>query len=207
MSIYHKGVLFERYADDVICHCRSKSEAIELKSHIRARMEACGLKLNEEKTRIVNCMSGTKGRNKEEEVGFDYLGFTFRPRKALRKDGVAFTSFLPAISSKAKNKIREQIRGWKLNQKTFLKISDVALMIDSQMRGWMTYYGKFYISALNTFLLEVNHSLARWACRKYKRFHGNRWKALYWLGRLAERDKTLFYHWRVGLLPPLSHHD
>ena len=145
MGIYHKGVLFERYADDVICHCRSKSEAIELKSHISARMEACGLKLNEEKTRIVSCMSGKKGRNKEEEVGFDYLGFTFRPRKALDKNGVAFTSFLPAISQKAKNKIREQIKGWKLNHKTFLKISDIVLMIDSQMRVYFCYHFHIYM--------------------------------------------------------------
>ena len=207
MSIYHKGVLFERYADDVNCHCRSKSEAIELKSHISARMEACGLKLNEEKTRIVCIKSGIKGSNKEEEVGFDYLGYTFRPRKALRKDGSAFTGFLPAISQKAKNKIREQIKGWKLNQKTFLKIEDIVLLIDSQVRGWVTYYGKFYVSALKSFLQEVNHCIARWARRKYKRYRGNWWKALYWLGRLAERDKTLFYHWRVGILPPLSHHD
>jgi len=208
MGIHHKGVLFERYADDVICHCRSRSEAIALKNHISARMEACGLKLNEEKTRIVCIQEGIKGNNnKEEEVGFDYLGYTFRPRKALRKDGSAFTGFLPAISQKAKNKIREQIKGWKLSQKTFLKISDIVHLIDSQVRGWVTYYGKFYVSALKSFLQEVNHCIARWACRKYKRFRGNWWKALYWLGRLAERDKTLFYHWRAGIVPPLSHHD
>ena len=93
----------------------------------------------------------------EEEVGFDYLGCTFRPRKALRKDGSAFTGFLPAISQKAKKKIRKQIKGWKLNQKTFLKIPEIALMIDSQLRVWVTYYGKFYTSALKSFIQDVNH--------------------------------------------------
>jgi RNA-directed DNA polymerase len=201
-EINPKEVPLERYADDSICHCRSKREATELKRHISIRMEACGLQLNEEKTRIVCNNPRAKGRE-GEEIGFKFFGYTFRPRKALRKDGSVFTGFLPAISQKAKNKIRTQIRGWKFLRQPNLKLSDIALKIDSQVRGWLTYYGKFYSSAVKSFLQEINHCIARWLCRKYKRFKGSWWKALYWLGYLAKRDKTLFYHWKAGIVPPL----
>jgi RNA-directed DNA polymerase len=44
---------FERYADDIIAHCNSESEATNLKEAIKQRLLECKLKLHPEKTRIV----------------------------------------------------------------------------------------------------------------------------------------------------------
>jgi len=46
---------FERYADDVICHCRTEEDARALWRAIADRFAACKLVLHPEKTRIVYC--------------------------------------------------------------------------------------------------------------------------------------------------------
>lgn len=61
-----------------------------------------------------------------------------------------------------------------------------------------------YPSEMKSFLQAINHCLARWVARKYKRFRGRVWQALYWLSEIAKRDKSLFFHWRFGILPPVS---
>jgi group II intron reverse transcriptase/maturase len=60
MTIRHPSILFERYADDTICHCKTREEAEGLQLSIRARMEQCRLKLNEEKTKIVYCKTSQR---------------------------------------------------------------------------------------------------------------------------------------------------
>jgi len=53
MKRKYPSVPFERYADDTICHCRTKEEAEFLKTAIKDRIEQCKLSLNEAKTKIV----------------------------------------------------------------------------------------------------------------------------------------------------------
>jgi RNA-directed DNA polymerase len=160
MTIHYRSVPFERFADDIVCHCQSKREAESLKIQVSNRLESCGLKLNEEKTQIV-CSNPKKQDKKAVAVGFDYPGYTFRPRKAVRKNGSVFTGFLPAIGRKGKLHIRSQIKEWKLSSKTCLTISEVAARIELQVRGWINYYGKYYASSLKSFLQEINRGIAR----------------------------------------------
>ena len=47
----HPKVPFERYADDIICHCDSQAEAESLRAELEARLAACRLELHPEKTR------------------------------------------------------------------------------------------------------------------------------------------------------------
>ncbi|EFZ0533156.1 group II intron reverse transcriptase/maturase, partial [Shigella sonnei] len=44
------GVPFERYADDVVCHCHSQWQADALISGLRQRLAQCGLQLHPQKT-------------------------------------------------------------------------------------------------------------------------------------------------------------
>src|SRR5262245_62971786 len=46
---------FERYADDIICHCKDAEEARALWSAIADRFAACKLVLHSQKTKIVYC--------------------------------------------------------------------------------------------------------------------------------------------------------
>ena len=100
---------FERYADDAIVHCRSESQARSVVEAIRQRLAECGLELHSEKTRIVYCKDATR-RQCHENVAFDFLGYTFQPRRARNRQGKNFVSFLPAISAKAAKGIRQSPR-------------------------------------------------------------------------------------------------
>ena len=52
MRTTHPEVPFERYADDVVAHCRTKEQAEQVLESIRERLERCRLELHPEKT---NC--------------------------------------------------------------------------------------------------------------------------------------------------------
>lgn len=107
-------VPFERYADDCICHFRTKEEAEYVHGKIKERLEQCGLALNQKKTKIVYCKDDDrKGSYKEEK--FDFLGFTFRARSSRNRYGKLFINFSPAISKKAIVRIGREIRSWKLH--------------------------------------------------------------------------------------------
>jgi RNA-directed DNA polymerase len=80
------AVSFERYVDDAVVHCVSERQARFVLKAIMQRMEAVGLALHPDKTRVVYCQDG-KRRGSHEHTSFTFLGFTFRARGARRKDG------------------------------------------------------------------------------------------------------------------------
>ena len=105
----YPGVQFERYADDAVVHCATERQAREVLAAIGKRMEQVGLRLHPAKTRIVYCKDGGR-RGSHEHTSFTFLGFTFRARAARGKNGKKFTSFLPAVSKDALNKMSAEVR-------------------------------------------------------------------------------------------------
>ena len=200
MQQRHPSVPFERYADDVIVHCRSKEEAESVLRAIAERFTACGLVLHPTKTRIVYCKDDNRP-GKSEHVQFDFLSFTFRARPARGRQGRVFFGFVPAISRRAVQAIREKIRSWRLTSKTHLHWGDLAALLDPRVRGWWTYFGRFYASAARRALQSVNQAIVWWVRRKYKRVHQTWRAAVRWTARLARRVPVLLELWRLGVLP------
>jgi len=198
---HYPGVQFERYADDAVIHCESEAEAREVREAVRRRLEECGLELHSEKTRIVYCKDDDRPGN-YEHVRFDFLGYTFQPRRAKNRWGKYFVSFLPAISGKAAKRIWATMRGWKLAAtRNNQSLEDLAQLIDPYVRGWMNYYGRFYRSKCVDVLRHLNRLLVGWACRKFRRFRRRERAAGYWLGRVARRDPKLLALWALGVRP------
>jgi RNA-directed DNA polymerase len=194
-------VQFERYADDAIVHCRSERQAREVLEAIRGRFLQCGLELNATKTRVVYCKDDDRP-GKSGSVKFDFLGYTFQPRRAKNRWGKFFVSFLPAMSTKAAKAIRATIREWRMaSTRNNQSLEDLARFANPVVRGWMNYYGRFYRSRCVQVLRHLNEALAAWARRKYRRFRRRERASMYWLGRIARRDRTLFAHWEQGVLP------
>ena len=192
MERNHPRNPFERYADDVVVHCATEQEALMLLEKIRERLGECKLELHPEKTKIVRCKKGDKrGEYPNEE--FDFLGFTFKKRKAKTKKGILFTSFLPAVGDKAIKKIQKDILEWEIHHKTGRTLDDIAEMINPVVRGWINHYGKFYKSELDKVLENIDYRLTKWAVKKYKKL--KRSNATKWLKRIKERDPRLLAHW------------
>jgi RNA-directed DNA polymerase len=190
------AVPFERYADDAILHCKTKAQAQTLRDAIIERLAQVGLKLNLDKTRIVYCKDSDRTGSHEHEQ-FDFLGYTFRPRLARSKAGKKFVSFLPAVSDDAAKAMRRTIKRWRLHLRSGSTLADLAHEINSTVRGWINYYGRFYRTELIQTLKLINHYLMRWAMRKYKRLRGHPARAARFLTAIAERDRNLFAHWRL----------
>lgn len=188
-----------RYADDAVAHCVSLRQAKYLLRRLQERFQQYGLQLNLEKTRIVYC----KDEDRKEDysnISFDFLGYTFKPRLAKNKHGKHFVSFLPAIADKAKKAVRKVVRSWKLQLKSDKNLKDLSNMFNKQIQGWANYYTHFYKSEMNTVFRYINGCLVKWVRRKYKK-RKHRRKAEYWLGGIALRDRNLFAHWKLGVLP------
>ncbi|WP_391520291.1 group II intron maturase-specific domain-containing protein [Enterococcus avium] len=163
------------------------------------RFRIFGLELHPDKTKIVYCRDSDRMGNYPITT-FDFLGFTFRPRGAKNKYGKCFTNFLPAVSDKAKKAIRKEVRNWRLQLKADKKLEDLANMFNSKIQGWMNYYMKFYKSEMYSLLRYINQCLVKWVRRKYKKRQARR-KAEHWLGEIAKRERNLFAHWKIGILP------
>jgi RNA-directed DNA polymerase len=202
MKRHCPGVPFERYADDALIHCHSKAQAEQLLEAVRERLRQCGLELHPTKTKLVYCKDDDR-RETFEPHRFDFLGYTFQPRRAKNRHGKFFVSFLPAISNKAATAVRQTIRDWRLafsrNNQT---LADLARLTDPYVRGWMNYYGRFYRSRCVLVLRYLNDTLVRWAMRKYKRLRRHHRRAAHWLVGVAGREPRLFAHWYLlGLRP------
>jgi len=195
------SVWFERYADDAIVHCGSELQARAVLDAIRGRFAQCGLELHSEKTRIVYCKDDDRPGD-FEHVKFDFLGYTFQPRRAKNRWGKYFVSFLPAIGTKAAKVIRKTIREWRMaSTRNHQRLEDLARLVNPSVRGWMNYYGRFYRSKCVQVLRHLNEALAAWARRKYKRFRHRERASMHWLGRIAQRDPKLFVLWQLGVKP------
>lgn len=204
MEIHFPDCPFERYADDMIIHVRNEPYARKVLKAVRERFEACKLELHPEKTKIVYC--NRKERRKKGKVKaqqFDFLNFTFRPRKLMTKDGQLMFGFSPSISRKSTKRIIAECRKLRFHRWVHLDIHQLSRSLSSKIRGWINYFGKFHISGMKTVFLHLNRRLAKWAFNKYKRFKRRKsvFYAKLWLRQVARNFQYLFPHWKYGFTP------
>ena len=101
-------------------------------------------------------------------------------------------------------KLHEKMKEWKLHSHLDWKLQQVAVEIESQVRGWYNYYNKFGKTEFVKVMNHLNMVLAYWIRRKYKLFHRKPIvKAFIWLQEIASKDRSLFYHWQRGQTPRL----
>lgn len=200
MRINFPRIPFCRYADDGLLHCRSLAQAKYLRKRLEQRLLECGLELHPEKTKIVYCKDLHRKEN-HANITFDFLGYTFRPRRSKDKQDRVFTNFTPALSRSAARAMRQEVRSWHLQLKSDKSIEDLARMFGPIIQGWINYYCRFYRSTFYRNADHLDRALMRWAMRRYKRLRGHKRRAQQWLYEVAERQPGLFPHWRAGFKP------
>jgi len=198
MKRTHPAIGFERYADDIVIHCRSMKEAQELKREIERRLAECKLAVNQEKTRIIYCKDSNR-TGKYEQTEFDFLGYSFQPRFVKSKQGKFFISFSPAISRKAEKAIRDEMRSWKMHLRTHKDLGYLAGVFNPKLRGWIQYYGKFRISALRGLCKMFQNILVKWAKNKFKRLKQSWVRARDFIEKVSRKEPTRFIHWELNM--------
>jgi group II intron reverse transcriptase/maturase len=189
MDKYHPEKPFERYADDIVVHCKSEKQALFMLRQIKDRMRNCKLELHPEKTRIIN-LRGTS--QMKYPKGFDFLGFTVKPASFKFKDKI---KAIPGIfvSHKAKTAIRQKFRELNIH-KWRTSLERIAQRINPIIRGVINYYLKFRLNDLREIWIQLNARLLKWI-KWEKDFRKKR--AINYLRAKFKENPNLFEHWRL----------
>lgn len=197
LEIHYPTIKMVRYADDMVIHCSSHRLSEEVLQSLTIRLEACGLTVHPEKTKIVYCKKD--GRKLEGyPVQFDFLGFSFQPIRNQLRAGGSFMQYDCKMSRKSKVRITQTLREMNFHNKSQITIQDLANKLNPKIRGWIQYYGKISKRSLQPVFYYLHHRMIRWILNKYKRFKGSKVKAVAWLKIVGKSYPNLFYHWELG---------
>jgi RNA-directed DNA polymerase len=186
----------ERCAGDAVVHCATEQQARKVLAALEERTAEAGPQLHPDKTRIVYCKDRNRRRSDCADTPFTFLGCTFRARQAPARqgEGAMFSAFPPAASKDALKRMSGEVRSWRTRTRSSTELEDTAAWVNPVIRGWTTYCGRFYRTALNGLLQRISTCLVRWAERKYKRLRTFK-KARRWRDGLTARQPRLFAHW------------
>jgi len=188
-----------RYADDGLVHTKTKEEAELILKQLNQRFNECGLQIHPTKTKIVYCQDDRRNED-QKETSFDFLGYTFMARTVENAyDKSMFMGFNPAVSKNATKAMREKTRGFNWHLRSDLELKDIAKTFNPVLRGWINYYGKYYLIKLKNVLQHFTRILVKLVMRKYKRFRGKKIKAIKYLTTFIENNSNLFAHWKIGI--------
>ena len=196
ITIHHPEITFVRYADDIVAHCQTKSSAEKLLTSIKERLTQVGLRLNEEKTKLVYCKDYRR-KEKHNNVQFDFLGYSYQPRARLCKTGTKlYTAFTAEISRSNQKKIREVLKESIQWRNTVMGIEIIAEILNPKLRGWINYYGLYSKSKLTMLMNYLERKITKWIRNKFKissvkESYSN-------LKSIKQLKPILFYHWEKG---------
>jgi len=189
---------FVRYADDIVIHCNSESQANYILEEVKQRLNSCELSINEIKTHIVYCKDYRRNLKTGKSVKFDFLGFSFHPYSKPSKHGGMFLGYDCSISKKTYSKLVKEIRDTRFHKWTTATIEDIAILLNPKIRGWMRYYEKFQPRSLSKVFHRLHNRLVKWILNKYKRFKGSKRSGFDYLRKIHKSYPYLFYHWQIG---------
>ncbi len=165
-----------RYADDFVILARYQSD--ELTKWVKSMIEEwLGLKINEEKTTIVDLNKGQT---------LDFLGFSFRYVKDRKGRDHKYLEMAPSKKSVAKE--RNALKELTSKKYNWMPIPELIGEINSQVTGWAAYFRKGYprkaMRDINYFLRgALLQHLKKRSQRRYRPTKGvSMYKHLYSLG-------------------------
>lgn len=189
---------FERYADDIVIHCKSKEEAEELMEKLKGRMKQYELELHPEKTKIVYCRNYQRNK-KHDKNSFTFLSYSFQPRtvKSQLSIGRRFVVFMAGISRDAKTHIREALRRIVNPRWSTMTLEGFAQLLNPKIRGWMNYYTRYSKYETNEVFYYLNTLIRKWIKNKYR--IAGKAKVYDKYRAIQQEAPGLFYHWQKGI--------
>jgi len=190
MEKYHPEKPFERYADDIVVHCKTEKQALFMLRQIKSRMNNCKLELHPEKTKIINLRGIAQNIYSKR---FDFLGFTIKPAsfKTKGKKIIALPGIF--VSQKSKISIMQKFREMNIH-KWRKSLEHIAKTINPVIRSIISYFHKFQRNDMGQVWLQLNARLLKWV--KWEKDLGKK-RALSHLRARYKENPTLFEHWRL----------
>ncbi len=176
-------LIIVRYADDFVIGFQYQNEARQFYKELRHRLEKFGLKLNEEKTRLIEfgrfAAEDRRNRGEGKPETFDFLGFTHICGKDRRgKFQLKRKTIGKRLRAKLKALKVEMRKRW------MLTIPEMGHWLNRVLTGHFNYYGvPGNFRCLKGFRQAVIMLWRRWIIRKSQRSKAG-YRRLY---RLADR--------------------
>jgi len=191
MQQTHPDKPFERYADDIVVHCKTDKQSKYVLKQIVQRLIKCKLTLHSEKTKIVNL----RGISKEKYPrSFDFLGYTILPKWTFLKSSQRYKLMPKAtMSRQSKSSVFEKLRKMQIH-KIRKPIEKLAEELRPVLQGVINYYCKFGVYYTYRFWYQVNQRLLKWVNWEKGLGLG---KAIRWLREVWKRSPNLFPHWKL----------
>jgi group II intron reverse transcriptase/maturase len=187
MEKHHREKPFERYADDIVVHCKTEKQALFMLNQIKGRMSECKLELHPDKTKVINLRGKSQKRLPK---GFNFLGFTIRPA-AFKFNGKLKAVPGIFVSQKSKTSIMQKFREMKIH-KWRTSLEHIAKSINPVIRGIINYYHKFQRNDMRKVWQQLNARLLKWV--KWEKDFGKKRASRYLRTRYKE-NPPLFAHW------------
>ena len=189
MQKHHPEKPFERYADDIVVHCKTERQAQFMLARIRERMSACGLILHPAKTRIVNLRGKSEKRYPRK---YDFLGFTLRP---VMREIKGRWLLMPDtfVSSASKTSIRRKFRDLEIHKRR-KPIEALARELNPVIEGVIGYFHHFWNAGMRPVWNQLNHRLLKWVKWEKGLY---KYASLRWLRVRYKENPGLFAHWRL----------
>lgn len=163
-----------RYADDLVICCRYEEDAVRVRKALGKRLEKYELKLNEEKTKMVNFSKRKTQQGIKQEV-FDFLGFTFYLGRSMQGRTIPK---LKTCGKRYRSKLNK-VKDWAQKIRNQESLGTIWKTFCSKLRGHVQYYGvSFNSKAVANFLREAEKILFKWLNRRSQRksFDWNKFK-------------------------------
>jgi len=177
----HGDVVVARYADDFVIGFESHAEATACLEELHARFAKFGLKLHEEKTRLIEFGRYAIERRTKSGEGtpetFDFLGFTHKCGKT-RKHGW-FTIHRHSVSKRMRATL-QKIKA-SLQKRMHRPLGETARWLRRVVQGWLNYHavpgngnriGRFVDEVIRLWLQVIRRRSQRGHCWTWERMHG-----------------------------------
>ena len=195
-------VKFERFADDVVIHCVSESQA-------RTMCAGCSLAgwsrsgWSFTRRRPGSCIAREPNAGEHyEHVSFTFCGYTFRPRKAKNnRRRETFMGFLPAVSPGKLSEMSRRVASWRLHRRTTWTLDDLAKEVNPVIGGWLAYYTAFYPSAVEPTLPSHRSPSGAMVAEEVQTPGTRASTSTNVVARGPQREPELFVHWRYCAPP------
>jgi RNA-directed DNA polymerase len=188
MEKEHPEKPFERYADDIVVHCKTEKQAQFVLTKITQRLNACKLQLHPVKTKIVNLRGKSEKRYPKR---YDFLGFTIRPSFS-RIKGKHLLMPATFISAKSKKRVLEKFKSMTIHKRR-KPLKEVAFILTPVIRGIINYYHKFWDGHMYQVWYQLNQRLLKWVKWEKGLY---KYAAIKWLRQKYKTTPNLFPHWR-----------
>lgn len=154
-----------RYADDIVICCQHNRDAERIKTAFAQRLAKYGLKMNEDKTKLVK-FSRQKQRQGIKQDTFDFLGFTFY----LGKSRKGFYLVKVKTIGKRFNSKLKKANDWARSIRNKTSLKQIMKTAAAKVRGHVQYYGVSHnFAGVSAFVYKVTRILFKWLNRRSQR--------------------------------------